>query len=582
MLDGNETMITITDDNVNDVVNMILNDDMTESKQASSQHDASDCSHNADSNVKQYDDSRIDLTIGKPMFYTELKDNLKHVLNDKLAQGFDVLGLVKQAGDCSLSRYKSSKAVNMKCYAMLSSYGFIEFDENTRRNGLIVIDIDHDDAEFRLAYAFNHRLIPAPSLYIVNPSNNHVQAFYKYVVYCDDGSIASKKLDALRAHITDSMTQVLHGDTHFSHHRFKNPYAVGKYRVMLPGEYVDRAFDANMTSTGSHRHDNPIFNPDYIPCYSLRGIADYMDEAGVYNNGRSGLHSKRLVNYVVSSHVGNQAVQSNTSDVYSQNQVVTEGARNDTVFKVAVRAASNGLDVSKAAHSVVCNPPLSEKELNVIIKSAKKEASKNKNRKTADSRKKGSHKYVSTLDSGIRGLLSDLGRKGGNANTELQVETRTRNLTRGSNANKLKRLRNRDRIMEYLMKGGSNALKFLKAGGRFHPATMKHIADVLGLSAITVKRCVIDIVKMLRTACKQALKDGCLSEELFKRIENNAYSIHLAYGRRTAMGYILSEFANSNMLSWLFSHGYSMLAHVNDGRLIEKLFNMEFADISKI
>lgn len=587
------TMITITDDNVEDVVNMILNDDdMPMSADAgASVSSAAGSSHNAThAGISgSHDYENVNMMLGNPMFYVELKDDLKSVFRDKLVQGYDVLGLVRHAGDCSLSRYKSSRAVNMKCYAMLSSYGFIEFDENKRRNGMIVIDIDCDDAEFKLAYACNHKLVPMPSLYVVNPVNNHVQVFYKYVAYDNDGSDASKNRDALLTHITDSMTRVLHGDSHFSHHRFKNPYAVDKYRIMMPSGYVDRAFDANMTSYGPN-DDNPIFNSKYIPCYSLRAIADYMDEAGVYNNGRSGLHSRRLVNHVVSSYVNSNANNQDvpggvydSSDVYSQNQVVTEGSRNDTVFKVAVRAAYNGLDVSKAAHSVVCNPPLSEKELRVIIKSAKKEALKNRNRKTTNnSKSNNSHKYVSTLDRNIHGLLSELGRKGGNANTDLQVATRTRNLNRGSNANKLRRLMNRDKIMHYLMKGGSNAYKFLKAGGRFHSATMKHIADVIGVSVITVKRCIADIVRMLRSSCKQAIRDGFMTDEELKRINDNAHDVYLKYGQRASIGYILSEYASMNMLTWLFNNGYSMLAGEVDNDMIMRLFRMEFRDIRRI
>ena len=463
------------------------------------------------------------------------------------ATGFDPakdpIGIIRGAGEVRLARgKKSERTCQLYSYKRLKSYPFIEYRDYIIASGLIVVDIDEPDAEMRIAYAINDGLIPPPSYYIVNDKNGHAQAawhygnFYREIKNVEDLTEEeyirfSKRLpkqEFLIRQLKASLTAVLHGDNCFTQTRFRNPYCTSHHRVMLP---------SNSVIDESHNGYQMIVNQLYV--YNLKSMADFMDNAGSFNDGKTAWHSRNLVNHVIQS-AGFDVCGSMTANV-DPNAVVYEGMRNNTVFAVAVHAARNGEDVDKAAHSVQCSPRLSNSELKHIIKSAKKTAGK-PFKTMVNTGSKGSSSSVkrfTVLPDSVRGTLVELGRKGGNANTAKQCEARRRNLDRGRLGSMRTRVANRDKVIWDLRKAGSTALKVLKAGGVLRVASLRRIAERNGMSLATVRRCIADIVRMLKAGWSEMLSSNSIDRARYASVYNDAYEITKRFGRKAGIAALL-------------------------------------------
>lgn len=478
----------------------------------------------------------------------------------------DPLGIIRGAGEVRLARgKKSERTCQLYSYKRLKSYPFIEYRDYIISSGLIVVDIDEPDAEMRIAYAINDGLIPPPSYYIVNDKNGHAQAawhygnFYREIKNVEDLTEEeyirfSKRLpkqEFLIRQLKVSLTGVLHGDNCFTQTRFRNPYCTSYHRVMLP---------SNSVIAENYNGSQLIVSQLYV--YNLKAMADFMDNAGSFNDGQSAWHSRNLVNHVIQA-AGCDDVISGMNTVVDPNAVVYEGMRNNTVFAVAVHAARLGEDVDKAAHSVHCSPRLSSSEMKHIIKSAKKTAGKPlKNMigtaSTVSNGSKGSSSSVkrySILPDSVRNTLVDLGRKGGNANTDKQCETRRKNLDRGRLSSMRTRVANRDKVIWDLRKAGSTALKVLKAGGVMRVASLKRIAERNGMSLATVRRCIADIVRMLKAGWSEMLSSNSIDHDKYASVYNDAYEITKRFGRKAGIATLLECTVGTPFALWSFNDG---------------------------
>lgn len=467
----------------------------------------------------------------------------------------DPLGIVRGAGRVSLaSSKKTDRTTRLHSYRLLESHQFIEFDESFVSSGLLVVDIDEPDSELRLAWAVHDGLVPPPSYYIVNDRNGHVQATWHYANFVRDPWHGGRDVDqetALRirrqlpkqefllARLKASLTTVLHGDRCFTHTRFRNPYCTGKQRVMLPSLSVIRRPSDGDASTGLPADGKTHVRELYV--YSLKAMAGFMDAAGSFNNGESERHGRNLVNSVI-GRAGLDMHDGGMSPQVDGDVVVHEGMRNNTVFVAAVRAARNGMDARQAAESVNCSPRLSEKEIDHIVKSAEKCASKpsssmaKNNAAAGGSHASGSAaKRLTQLPDDVRKTLSDLGRKGGTANTCKQRESRKRNLDRGRVQSRRVRLLNRDKVIRDLRKGGATALKFLKVGGVMHIASLKRIAERCGMSLSTVRRCISDIIGMLKKGWGYMISCSYMSQDYYDSARHDVNEVFRRFGRKAAL-----------------------------------------------
>ena len=483
----------------------------------------------------------------------------------------DPLGIVRGAGKVLLSASKKTeRTTQLHAYKLLKSYQFIEFSEAIVSSGLLVVDIDEPDSELRIAYAVSDGLVPPPSYYIVNDGNGHAQAAWHYANFTrdpfhgdpDEARIARimgqlPKQEFLLKRLKASLSTVLHGDRCFTHTRFRNPYCTGKQRVMLPSDAVV----PNTGVNGSTTYVNELY------VYSLKAMADFMDDAGSFNDGRSELHGRNLVNRVICN-AGFDVCEGAASEL-DGNVVVREGMRNTTVFAVAVHAARQGMDVQGAAESVNCSPRLPKGEMRRIVESARRCASKPAKAMAstaATAGPSGALKRFTVLPDDVRQTLSDLGRKGGSANTRRQSESRMRNLDRGRIQSKRTRVANRDKVIRDLRKGGATALKFLKAGGVMHIASQKRLAKRCGMSLATVRRCLADIVRMLKRGWSEMRASGVMPYGTYRKTYDEIFAVNELFGRKAAIAALLVRTAPTPLAGMLLGRGECMALAYADGR----------------
>lgn len=448
----------------------------------------------------------------------------------------------------------------------IPSFMYMECDGSSWNNGLLVIDMDDKNSETILAFAVNDGLIPLPSFYIVNDKNGHAQAFWRYSPFPVNqfGVCAAQMFLLDRCY--ENMRSILHADSNFRRLRYRNPFYCNKsnIRVMMPSDCVVETIDG-----GGYK-----LNED-VPEYSLREIADFLDKTGSFNDGSATRHSWNLVNHVMeydSSHYYTNAQKYGSAFASG---VVMEGNRNNAAFAAAIRAARNGNDPDAAARAVRCVPALPDKEIKSIVKSAKKEA-----RKAIPVRKDSSaHKKPFTasriIHDSARETLRALGRKGGNANTDEQNASRKANLNRGTQASKRARALNRDKVMAYLSDGGGNALKHLKAGGRFSNGSLRIIAERLDISRSTLKRCIEDIVSMIKQGLNVLVRQGKITREEKTRIADLSRPVAAAYGRKIAVGTILTLLPDA-WFDFMIASGCMTQRDNDTGSRVELLFRRGF------
>lgn len=531
--------------------------------------------------------------IVRNIVYRKMDKDDKAIFKSILDKSDDPFGFVKYAGDCMLASDKHGWAFPMKGYHSLHLCKYIEFEDYDKSTGVIVVDIDKPDAEAILASNVNNDTIQPPSYYIKNAENGHVQAGWLYDSFKKDGSLQSKKLKALVNNVTRCLTKVLQGDRCFSHHRFKNPYDVDAWDVFFPvyedDEYPGLLYEFPFNIAGSACRKDGFYDRHGVVRYSLRKMADWLDAAGVYDNGESALHSRRLVTSVINACMGEDALTETAVSDYVPGDMVQVGERNVTVFSAAVKAARAGQDADAAARAVQCEQPLSDNEIRGIVKSAVKSAKVPLSDVISGAGKSAPKCSVSSvLPPETRGVLSELGHRGGTANTARQVQSRKANLERGRMASMRTRMNNRDRVLESMSRLGPNLMKALRVTGRISAPTLKHVAELLGLSVATVRRCIADIVVMLKRGYAEFVRTGRVTRKRMKEVQADARKALQLYGRRESISCIIHAALADGVFRWFALKGWSYIdgddgnAVIAGQSCIDDMFRGRIRDISNL
>lgn len=337
---------------------------------------------------------------------------------------------------------------------------------------VLTVDMDMPDSETRLAVACMMGRVPLPDAYVVNAYKGTLQAswwlnpFPSRFLSDEDDTTAW-----LYSRVLESLRLRLHGDPHFTDGRRRNPYCTDGQRVMV--------------SSSAHIR-------------SLSSLRSWLEERDAFDDGRRGKSHSRLV-AAAWSHV-NDGVKGDVIPLRSHPTAI-KGSRNSTVFAAAVAAARNGEDPMEAARGVQCSPPLSEREIVAVVKSAQrcsvKPAPSVRARTRAHAHASTSHAVTSTLSLGA--VCAKWGSRGGRANTPGQRDARRRNLALGARSNSLRHAATRDRCLLWLRRYGETGLRLLAVGGSMAGASVVAIARGLGVSRQTVYRCLSEIASMLAT-----------------------------------------------------------------------------------
>lgn len=335
---------------------------------------------------------------------------------------------------------------------------------------VLTVDMDMPDSETRLAVACMMGRVPLPDAYVVNAGKGTLQAswwldpFPSRLLSDEDDTTAW-----LYSRVLESLRLRLHGDPHFTDGRRRNPYCADGQRVMV--------------SSSAHVR-------------SLSSLRSWLEARGAFDDGRRGKSHSRLV-AAAWSHV-NDGVR---GDVIPRDPrpAAVKGSRNSTVFAAAVAAARNGDDPLEAARRVRCSPPLSDREIKSVVKSAERCAMK-----PAPSVRARTRAHSSTLSDDPSGpslgaVCAQWGSRGGRANTQGQRDARRRNLALGARSNSLRHAATRDRCLLWLRRYGEAGLRLVAAGGALAGVSVRAIARGLGVSRQTVCRCLSEIASMLAT-----------------------------------------------------------------------------------
>lgn len=334
------------------------------------------------------------------------------------------------------------------------------WEPNRIRARMLTVDMDFPDSEARLAAACAAQRIPAPDVYVLNSIKGTLQASW----WIDP--IPARLLENrssgvgwLYARVLESLRMRLDGDPCFADTRRRNPYCTDGQTVMVSSQAC---------------------------IHSLASIRSWLGERGLFTGGGMSASRRRLVETAWRRSGGKEGITAARSAV--------KGARNTTVFAAAISALRNGHDPVAAAASVKCTPPLPAKEIDTIIASARRCASRPAPAPGMKYRQPG----LPGPSTGMHDLCSQWGRKGGRADTPRQRRTRMRNLAAGSRMNSVRHMMTRDQCLAWLRRYGGAALRLLRTTGSISGASASAVARTVGASRQTVSRCLHEIMRMLK------------------------------------------------------------------------------------